>query len=330
MPATDTPAGAAPEPPSGSARGRRSGARVRPWLVQGARYGFVAVVLVLVARTVVTEWPRVRAAASDLDVTALLAATGLGVAALVALWRSWHALLVGAGAELRPGASALVFYVGQLGKYAPGGVWTIVAQSELAAARRVPRVVSAVVGTALLVVVTATGVAVGSLAVLRTPEALAEYGWTLVILAGGVVGLVPPVLNAVVALALRLAAPRAGAVTFPAPAIGRSVSWCLLWWALAGLHAWFLVRGLAPAPDAGAVIGAFALAWSVGLVVVIAPAGVGAREGALVLLLGGVLARPDALVVALVSRALFLVADLVAAGASVALARGRRPERGAA
>lgn len=333
MPAQDTPQGAVPDPAEArDGAPARAGlasfvGRVPPWLARALRTGFVVVVFVLVARTLVVEWPRVRVAASRLDAGALLAATAFGLVSLVALWRSWHALLVGAGVTLPPRASALVFYVGQLGKYAPGGVWTIVAQTELAAGRKVPRSVGAVVGTASIVVVAGTGAATGSLAVLRSEGALEEYGWTLLVLAVCALALVPRVLNALVAVALRVVAPRTGAVAFGGSAILRSLSWCLVWWALTGLHGWFLVRGIAPEPDAAAVVGAFALAWVVGLVVVIAPAGVGAREGALVLLLAGVLDVPDALVVALVSRVIFMVADLATAGGAAALVRlGRRPD----
>jgi uncharacterized membrane protein YbhN (UPF0104 family) len=71
--------------------------------------------------------------------------------------------------------------------------------------------------------------------------------------------------------------------------------------------------------------GGFAVAWCAGFLLVVAPAGAGVREAALVLVLGGTLARPQAWVVALVSRLLFVVGDLGWGG--VALLAGRRPRR---
>jgi uncharacterized membrane protein YbhN (UPF0104 family) len=70
---------------------------------------------------------------------------------------------------------------------------------------------------------------------------------------------------------------------------------------------------------------AFALAWVVGLLVVIAPAGAGPREAALVLALAPVLSSADALLVALVSRVLMVVADAGAAGVAALLARHGGP-----
>jgi uncharacterized membrane protein YbhN (UPF0104 family) len=68
--------------------------------------------------------------------------------------------------------------------------------------------------------------------------------------------------------------------------------------------------------------GAFAGAWCVGFLLVVAPAGAGAREAALILLLGSSMSRPQATVVAVVSRLLFTIADLGWGG--VAALAGRR------
>jgi uncharacterized membrane protein YbhN (UPF0104 family) len=63
----------------------------------------------------------------------------------------------------------------------------------------------------------------------------------------------------------------------------------------------------------------------VGFVVVVVPAGAGAREAALLLALGGSLAHGSVLLTVLVSRVLTTVVDLVLAGAGlVALRRHRR------
>jgi uncharacterized membrane protein YbhN (UPF0104 family) len=55
---------------------------------------------------------------------------------------------------------------------------------------------------------------------------------------------------------------------------------------------------------------------------VIAPAGAGVREAALLLLLGSTITAPRAAVIAVVSRLLFIVGDL--AWAAVALVAARR------
>ena len=67
--------------------------------------------------------------------------------------------------------------------------------------------------------------------------------------------------------------------------------------------------------DVAALGGAFALAYAAGVVVVLAPAGVGAREGVFVLLLSPLLGVADATAVALLARVVHTAADgVMAAG----------------
>jgi hypothetical protein len=73
--------------------------------------------------------------------------------------------------------------------------------------------------------------------------------------------------------------------------------------------------------------GAFAGAWSVGFLLVIAPAGAGAREAALILLLGPAMSSAQATVVAVVSRLLMTVGDLAWGGVAALAGRADRLTR---
>jgi uncharacterized membrane protein YbhN (UPF0104 family) len=70
-------------------------------------------------------------------------------------------------------------------------------------------------------------------------------------------------------------------------------------------------------------MGIFGLAWVAGLLFVVVPAGAGVREVILVVGLASVLSSGAALAVALLSRVLLTVTDLVLAGAAVAAYRAR-------
>jgi hypothetical protein len=76
-------------------------------------------------------------------------------------------------------------------------------------------------------------------------------------------------------------------------------------------------------------VGAYALAWSVGFVLVIFPSGVGPRELALIAALAPVLPRGSALVVAIVSRLVMTVCDLAWAGIGFAVGRAGAAPPGA-
>ena len=98
-------------------------------------------------------------------------------------------------------------------------------------------------------------------------------------------------------------------------------------WALAGLHIWLLVVDLGGDPVSSLLVslGAWGLAMGLGPVIVFLPAGAGVREAVLVAALTTVLPLPDAVAVALVSRAVVVLGDCTLGLFSfVAARRGRR------
>jgi glycosyltransferase 2 family protein len=160
-------------------------------------------------------------------------------------------------------------------------------------------------------------------------DAVDQYAATLLVLPVAALVLWPPVLNRLLSWALRLARRSPLPVPLGLGTVARVAGWTLAVWACLGLHAWVLALGLgAGGPTLLAeATAAFAFAWCVGFLVVFAPAGAGAREAALVLLLTPTMSTAAATVLALTSRLVVTVADLL--GGLVALAaerRGRRPE----
>lgn len=107
--------------------------------------------------------------------------------------------------------------------------------------------------------------------------------------------------------------------------MAKAAAWTMAGWLVYGVHLWVLVGGMRPAgPSLYAVAaGAYALAWATGILTVVVPAGIGVREGAMVVALAPVLDTPRALAVAVVSRVMFTAGDAVWAGLGFLLARGR-------
>jgi hypothetical protein len=272
-----------------------------------------------------TRWGAVRPLLGQLSVRSVAVAMAAVMAGILATFLCWRAVLTDVAGRLPLAAGARVFFVGQLGKYLPGSLWPVMAQMELGRDHQVPeRASGAAVGVFLLVVV-GTGLAVAAVAApLLGPDALHAYWWLLAALPLALLAVAPPVLNRGVALVLRLARRS----PLPAPLSGggllRAAGWALLSWLAYGVHVWVLAGQLT---DAGPLLlahatGSFAAAWCAGFLLVVAPAGAGVREAALILLLGGVLTGPQATVVAVVSRLLFVAGDLGWGG--VALLAGRR------
>ncbi|WP_431837323.1 lysylphosphatidylglycerol synthase transmembrane domain-containing protein [Cellulomonas sp. Y8] len=294
------------------------------------KWGALLVVAVFAAVFVVQEWSGFVAGIRRLDLASVIGAVlailvGLGCAML-----SWRAVLTGLGSRLPVLAAARVYFLGQLGKYVPGSVWPIVAQAELSKDYGVPRARAGLASLTQMLIGLVVGVCVAGVSLaLSSPEAFATYWWLVLVAVAGVVVLLPPVFNRLVALALRLTRRQtAGAVG--GRAVVASALWCVGMWLAFGMHLWLLARSIGATGDGLFLLttGGYALAWVVGFVIVFLPAGAGAREAALILALAPVLPREDALVLAVVSRFLMLAGDGICAGAAILAEkvrmRGRR------
>lgn len=285
---------------------------------------FLLVAGVLLVLALVTRWREVRDSLAALGAAGVAGSAVVTVVAVGLTVLSWRAVLRGFGARLPLRAATRIFFVGQIGKYVPGSVWPVVAQMELSRDFGVPRVKSA----AASLVVLALAVPCGGLAAAVTlpfvsPDTLARYWWALCAVPLVTALLWPPVLDRLLGVALRVLRrpPLDGPLGWRAVLAG--AGWLLVSFACYGLATFLLARDLGP--DVGGArllalaVGAYALAWTAGFLVLVLPAGAGVREGVLVLALSPALAADQALVLALVARLLATVADLVWAAVGLAM-----------
>ncbi|WP_267593151.1 lysylphosphatidylglycerol synthase domain-containing protein [Carbonactinospora thermoautotrophica] len=290
---------------------------------------FVAAAVALGGYALAAEWQAVRADLGRLHPLAYLASLAAVVVALAASMLVWRSLLAALGSPLPVGPAARIVFLANLGKYLPGSVWPVIAQMELGHTYQVPRRRSAAAFVLYSLLTLGSG-AFAALVTLPWVAAGASYEYRWVFLLGLLLlaGLHPRVLNPALGLLFRFTRRPAPECPLTLRGVGAAFGWALLTWLAYGVHAWVLAAGLgAPYGQAFLLcVGGFALAWCAGFLAVVAPAGAGVRDWALVALLLPVLDHPAALVVALLSRLLMSVGDLVVAGLALwAGARRRRP-----
>ncbi|MFI6629379.1 lysylphosphatidylglycerol synthase domain-containing protein [Nonomuraea fuscirosea] len=276
------------------------------------RYGFLAVALGFGAWAVGRQWDDVVAGFSRLTPAALAGSLVAVVAALLGAMLTWRTLLADLGSPLPARPAAKVFFVGQLGKYIPGTIWPVLAQMEMGRDLGVPRARSAAAFFLMMPIQLATG-----LLVTLVTLGWDRYGWLLLFIPLLLVLLEPKVINAVIGYALRrlkrepLERPltRRGMLT--------ALGWALTGWIAYGVHLYFV------APEGGLVfaVGAFALSWCLGILTFVIPAGAGVRELAMVTILAPHLDQGAAIAVALSSRIVIIVGDLICAGLAGIAAR---------
>jgi len=292
---------------------------------------WVAVVLVVgfVVVLVAGQWSDIVAGIRALDAASVGGALVFVLVGLVAAALSWRAVLTGLGSRLSITAAARVYFLGQLGKYVPGSIWPVLAQAELSKEYGVPRSRAASAALTQMMVGLVVGIVVaGSTLSIASRDAVRSYWWLLLVAIAGIVMLLPPVFNRLMALARRVLR-RPGGDDISGRTLVRSGLWAIVMWVAFGAHLWCLAAGSgASATNLGLLTtGAYALAWVVGFVIIFLPAGAGAREAALVLALAPVMDRSSALALALVSRALMLVGDFVCAGVAVLAEKRHRRTR---
>lgn len=245
----------------------------------------------------------IAAVLGNTSVASLLGALALTLGGLAMTGRVWRQALETLSPVTDRAAARSVFFIGQLGKYIPGSVWSFGAQAVLAKeAGIVPR--SAVTASALFLGVhVASGLMVAG--VVGGPHDL-EWWSRALLIAGGSLAFIPPVVRRV---GLRLASTSSswtGATSLVA-----ATSMCVAWSAYSGALA--LLAGSSDPDEFRVLMTAFCMAHAAGVLVPVAPAGLGAREVVFVALLAPTFGTSSAAALAILSRLVQTAADLVVA-----------------
>ncbi len=316
--------------------GSRPGARSawRTWVI-------AAVVAAFFAVTLFARWRQVMAVKWHLEVGYFAVACVL-LAASYALVAALWGLALEAVAAARPIVGARIWFVSNLARYVPGNVWSFVGAAELARREGVRR------RDTLAVMALTQGLSVGVALLVGLPVLLAERSrlgrpalvGTALLLAAVVTALLlwrPLWRVAAPLLARRFpglvtsggegAAGERASLPPPLAVVGLCIGYAL-YWAVTGLAFAALYRSLFPLAggDVPLVVAAYAAAYAVGFLSLLTPAGLGVREGVLVVALAPLLPAGPALVVALLSRLWMMLFELLGVGVAWLVARAGREQ----
>lgn len=264
------------------------------------------------------------AAVRQSDPAWLLASGAAGMAAIVGIGANWVAIMRTRGVRVGWAAGLRWFCVGQLGKYVPGGIWPVVGQGEMARRGGVARP-DAYAATVTSMAATLLGAAtVAAITGLLSPGDRQVLGLALGLAVAGVfalLGLAPLRRRADGFLQRtsrgRIALPRAASLA----------RWTLLHvpvWLAFGVANCFAVIALNGPRDSGFVVDLVfvtCVSWMAGFVIIGLPGGIGVREAVFVSLMTAPLGAGLAVTVAVVSRLVSILVDVVAAGGSVLVVR---------
>jgi glycosyltransferase 2 family protein len=242
----------------------------------------------------------------------------------------WRAVLLRLGYRLTLRISLRIYLSSEFVRYVPGNIWHVLTRIMWVNKYGVPRPVALASMTIELITKLASGALIfaASLLFWRDITAIgsfAQKGFILALGLGAIIALFvvlyPPVLNGLLNVALRLL--KRAPVSLTASyrdVLLVTLGWCLSWLA-AGSGFYLIVLALWPSAPLVAwpiSIGIYALGWDIGFVSFITPGGLGFREAAISALLALSLpvAFPLAVIIALLSRFVSTMAELLCVGAA--------------
>jgi hypothetical protein len=289
-----------------------------PWF-RALQWAAGLAILWFAGRSLLRNWHELAAQplAWRIDPTRLVLAALTVWAMYALLVTAWRVMLTAWGERLDGWTAGRIWTVSNLGKYLPGKVWAIAGMALMAREAGV----SPGAATGSAVILQAVSIGSGAVVAALTGAAALERArpgatgglWLIAAAAVGGVALLfwPPVLQRL----LRIAAPDAGTQAPPLPAILYGVVANLTAWVGYGVALWLLARGLLP--DAGlglrGAIAVFTASYLAGFLALIAPGGLGVREGLFILMLQGTLGIGAATALALASRVLLTITEFGAA-----------------
>lgn len=321
-----------PDPPSPddpgveAATGRSRARAVGVTSVVGLLLGGLA--MFYVVRRLAKDWPDASDALAGADLRWVGVAVVGAVLAMTSIGWGWRYVLRLLGAEAPIGRVVAWYYVGEMGKYLPGGVWPVLGRGELARRGGIgrSRAYASVALSLALLYLSALFVAAGFLPFALGGADGGFNGWMLFLLAlpVGVVLLHHAVLGRMVAVVEKLTK-RSLDVEIPhwrdsLVLVARYVPT----WFFVGTATWAVARSLTPDASYPKVMFATVLSWVAGFLAVPVPAGAGIREAVLTAssgLDGGVAAAT-----AIVARILFILVDVVGALICAPIAGRKRGE----
>lgn len=280
------------------------------------------VALIPLVISISKEWESVRFTFMQIEWTEYLLAQALFIPIMFVLsivpWISLHSLRV----SFSIGSASASYFVSQIAKYLPGGIWAIPGRMviyELQGVQRARSVVSVLRETTALYAGAALVAFIGLL--LGTPfsdemRALLALGLLVSILI-----IILTHTPWVWAFLDTLRVPQGSQVKSYRSLdseqsklnwLPRALLVSIAFWVMLGLPFQLLIEAVTGAPSTiswfeGASI--FAAAWCVGFVVILVPAGFGVRESALTFMLAQTLPLSDAISIALLARVWWVVAE---------------------
>jgi len=249
------------------------------------------------------------------DLPLLAAASALLLGSYFFSAALWGRIVVDLGGPSIPiWATIRLFMIANLGRYVPGKLWQIAGLAAMAKNRGVPAataVAAAVLGQGIAL---AAAMTVGLGALLGGPEAYRQWGIPAAVIMAVGIGLaaIPAIFQRIVAFWFKVARTDAPAELTSVHGL-RWLALYLVNWVAYALSFWLLLVSFGASAPLVPAASAFAAAYVLGYLFIMAPAGAGVREGFLIAFLTPHIGVASAGMIAVVARIWTTVIEVIPA-----------------
>ncbi|MGQ9677763.1 MAG: lysylphosphatidylglycerol synthase domain-containing protein [bacterium] len=219
---------------------------------------------------------------------------------------AWTLILIGLGERISSWRALAIITVTQLGKYAPGKVWFTIGRMSFAAHDRIPEaktLTSVVIETGFLFL---AAILLFSIALIFLPRSLIPRGvyFSLFLIPLTLLFIYPPIFNRLLNLLLPLFKQNYFTLNLPYSRLLAIIFIYILDWFSQGVGCYALINSFYPLgiDKLPILLGGYSISWILGFIILIAPAGLGIREGIYTFILKLVMPQPIAIISALITR----------------------------
>jgi len=296
--------------------------QVTRWILIAAVIGFLGYQIYLLAQQI-----SLGNLISTVDIYLLGCALVLTFLALMMSGVIWYYLLRCCGADISYRESLISFIFSHLGRYIPGKIWTILGRVVLTSQQGVSKSISAQCAAIEVVTGVVSGILL-SMLVLPSIKGFENYTAGVFVLAAIalVVFLQPKVFGGGLNFGLRLIRRNPIEITYKIQHLMGALAMHVIAWFIFGTGFYLLVLSIDPTSTLTPLYatGAFAGAWVVGYLSFLTPAGIGVREAALIGVLLLWIPHEIAILSAIASRLLTVIADFLAVLLAASISKARQ------
>ncbi|MBI2129661.1 flippase-like domain-containing protein [Candidatus Woesearchaeota archaeon] len=226
----------------------------------------------------------------------------------------WKKILELLRVKLSYKSSLRIWFLSQLGRYAPGRIWYLLGRIYLCEKKKISKYttfVSLVLELAMHVL-SALFTALIFIPVMIKDNGLIKFLPVFLIIPIGLVLLYPRVFNLIINLGLKIFRKNPVEFRIKYSSLLLLLVFYIFLWIINGVGFYFLINSIYASPLSLILplTGAFAVSWIIGFLSLITPSGLGIREGILTFLLGFYFPLPIAILIALISRLWIIAGEL--------------------